>query len=340
MKNYNKLLSLLITVALVYWGCEEPIEQEDETIPLRNSLNDPDMGDVGSLSGYFFNFTNGFNIKYNRYDANSINNPDLFDPEEDTLNFRSYAAYTLENGESNLTGYEVITPEMIADSGYADLTPIDSLRKNSVSNELMSSNITDSEGYLWRRVEDVVSRVSVNDIEKEIRAQINRARELGIKPGHIDTHMGTLYSKVEYAELFFNIAMEYGIPANVIEFTPELVEIYRKQGYPITDRLIESASKYSLPKIDNMVPVPNAKTYDEKKENFYKLIKYLKPGITEIYFHPSVETNGLKKITNSWQQRVWEAKMFSDSDIIKFLKNEGILFTNWKEMMKRYKDKI
>ena len=213
-------------------------------------------------------------------------------------------------------------------------------RWGPVSNELINSNIIDPDGYLWRRVEDVVSRVSVNDIETEIRAQINRARQFGIEPGHIDTHMGTLYSKVEYAELFFNIAMEYGIPANVIEFTPELVDIYRKQGYPITDRLIESASKYSLPKIDNMVPVPDAKTYDEIKENFYKLIKGLKPGITEIYFHPSVESNGLKKITNSWQQRVWEAKMFSDSDVVNYLKNEGILFTNWKEMMKRYKDRI
>ena len=153
MKNYNKLLFLLIAVTLVYWGCEEPIEQEDETIPLRNSLNDPDMGDVGSLSGYFFNFANGFNIKYNRYDANSVNNPDLFDPEEDTLNFRSYAAYTLENGESNLTGYEVITPEMIADSGYADLTPIDSLRKNSVSNDnkvtFNSEKLTNINGLNW-----------------------------------------------------------------------------------------------------------------------------------------------------------------------------------------------
>jgi len=211
-------------------------------------------------------------------------------------------------------------------------------RWGPVSNELMNSNITDSEGYLWRRVKDVVSNVSVEDIEIEIRAQINRARELGIEPGHIDTHMGTLYSKVEYAELFFNIAMEYGIPANVIEFTPEKVEIYRKQGYPITDRLIKSASKYTLPKIDNMVPVPNAKSYDKIKENFYKLIKSLEPGITEIYFHPSIETNGLKKITNSWQQRVWEAKMFSDPEVINFLKNEGVLFTNWKEMMKRYKD--
>ena len=106
----------------------------------------------------------------------------------------------------------------------------------------MNSNITDSEGYLWRRVKDVVSNVSVDDIEIEIRAQINRARELGIEPGHIDTHMGTLYSKVEYAELFFNIAMEYGIPANVIEFTPEKVEIYRKQGYILDWKSINSSA--------------------------------------------------------------------------------------------------
>ena len=153
MKNYSKLLFLLITVVLVYWGCEEPVEQEDETVPMKNTLNDPDMGDVGSLSGYFFNFANGFNIKYNRYDANSVNNPDLFDPEEDTLNFRSYAAYTLENGESNLTGYEVITPEMIADSGYADITPIDSLRKNSVTNDnkvtFNSEKLTNINGLNW-----------------------------------------------------------------------------------------------------------------------------------------------------------------------------------------------
>ena len=153
MKNYSKLLFLLITVVLFYWGCEEPVEQEDETVPMKNTLNDPDMGDVGSLSGYFFNFANGFNIKYNRYDANSVNNPDLFDPEEDTLNFRSYAAYTLENGESNLTGYQVITPEMIADSGYADITPIDSLRKNSVTNDnkvtFNSEKLTNINGLNW-----------------------------------------------------------------------------------------------------------------------------------------------------------------------------------------------
>ena len=154
MNNYNTLLYLLITMALVNWACEEPVEQEgDEAIALQYTLNDPDMGDVGLLSRYFFNFEDGFNIKYNRYDANSLNNPDLFNPEKDTLNFRLYKAYSLENGESNLTGYEIITPEMIADSGYADITPIDSLRKNSVINDkkvtFNSEKITNINGLNW-----------------------------------------------------------------------------------------------------------------------------------------------------------------------------------------------
>ena len=213
-------------------------------------------------------------------------------------------------------------------------------RWGPVSNSSSVPELIDTEGYLWRRVIDVASRTPVATIEKEIRAQIERAYERGIKPGHIDTHMGTLYSKVEYAEAFFNIAMEYGIPANVIEFTPSRVQKFRKQGYPITARLIESGRKYTLPKLDDFSSVPDGKDYQNKKENFFDLIQNLEPGITEIIFHPSIYTEGLKKITNSWQQRVWEAKMFSDPEVIQFLKNEGIIFTNWKEMMVRFKERI
>jgi len=36
---------------------------------------------------------------------------------------------------------------------------------------------------------------------------------------------------------------------------------------------------------------------------------------------------------------VWEAKMFSDPEVIQFLKNEGIIFTNWKAMMQRFKER-
>ena len=212
-------------------------------------------------------------------------------------------------------------------------------RWGPVSNPSNVPELIDPEGYMWRGVIDVASRAPVTTVEKEVRAQIERAYERGIKPGHIDTHMGTLYSKVEYAEVFFKVAMEYGIPANVIEFTPDRVQKFRKQGYPITARLIQSGRKYTLPKLDDFTSVPNGKSYQEKKELFFDLVQNLEPGITEIIFHPSIETEGLKKITNSWQQRVWEAKMFSDPEVIQFLMNEGIIFTNWKEMMVRFKER-
>jgi len=212
-------------------------------------------------------------------------------------------------------------------------------RWGPVSNPSNVPELIDPEGYMWRGVIDVASRAPVTTVEKEVRAQIERAYERGIKPGHIDTHMGTLYSKVEYAEAFFKVAMEYGIPANVIEFTPDRVQKFRKQGYPITARLIQSGTEYTLPKLDDFTSVPNGKSYQEKKENFFDLIQNLEPGITEIIFHPSIETEGLKKITNSWQQRVWEAKMFSDPEVIQFLKNEEIIFTNWKAMMQRFKER-
>jgi len=34
-----------------------------------------------------------------------------------------------------------------------------------------------------------------------------------------------------------------------------------------------------------------------------------------------------------------EAKMFSDKETIKYMADQGIIFTNWKELMKRFKER-
>jgi hypothetical protein len=139
---------------------------------------------------------------------------------------------------------------------------------------------------------------------------------------------------------FFKVAEEYGIPANAIDLSDTtVVKEFRAKGYPIDDNVVKLAGSYSLPKVDNFTSAPNAKTYEEKVGAFKQLVKSLKPGITEIIFHPSVGTENLKSITGSWQQRIWEAEMFADADMIKFFEEEGIVFTNWKEMMVRFKRK-
>ncbi len=197
--------------------------------------------------------------------------------------------------------------------------------------------LIDPEGMFWHEVPQVVQHASAEEIEMEIRAQIDLAISMGYRPDHIDTHMGTLYGHADYMEKFFLVAEEYGIPANVIDLSdPSVADRFRKEGYPIDDNVIAMINNYSLPKLDNFTSAPGGNTYKEKIENFKNLVKVLPPGLTEIIFHPSVESENLKTITNSWQQRVWEAQMFSDLELIGFFEEEGIIFTNWKEIMTRF----
>ena len=103
-----------------------------------------------------------------------------------------------------------------------------------------------------------------------------------------------------------------------------------------SQQLIDLVNGYSLPKLDHFDAAPNGENYEDKRQKFFELVRSLPPGITEIIFHPSVETEGLRHITNSWKQRVWESQMFTDPEVQQFFEREGILFTNWKEMMRRF----
>jgi predicted glycoside hydrolase/deacetylase ChbG (UPF0249 family) len=210
-------------------------------------------------------------------------------------------------------------------------------RWGSVADAKTVPGLIDQEGKLWRSVKEVVTNASVEEVEKEIRAQIDKAISMGMKPSHIDTHMGTLYAYSEYVKVFLRIAEEYKIPANAIDLSNEKVaEHFRNVGYPIDEDVIQTMNNYNLPKLDFFTSVPSGKTYEEKRENFFNLVKSLPVGLTEIIFHPSVETENLKMITNLWQQRVWEAKLFSDPIVNKFFKDENIVFTSWTDIMNRF----
>jgi len=105
------------------------------------------------------------------------------------------------------------------------------------------------------------------------------------------------------------------------------------------DEMLQLIADYPLPKLDDFHAVESGNTYEEKKNKFYTLIRSLKPGLHEIIYHPSIDTPGLKKITGSWQQRIWEDKMFADAEVQDFLKEQGIILSSWKEVMERFQKK-
>lgn len=201
------------------------------------------------------------------------------------------------------------------------------------------SGLVDGAGYLRHSVADVAGHVDAQHVALEIRAQVRRARERGLNPTHLDTHMGALYARTDYATAFLDLAEELDIPALAVEMTPPVVQHFRKQGYPLDDALLRRLEAYRLPKLDGFVAVPKGESYEQVREAFLALVGALPPGITQIVFHPALESDALARITNAWQQRVWEGQLFADPAVQAFFRDEQVVFTNWREMMLRHRQR-
>jgi predicted glycoside hydrolase/deacetylase ChbG (UPF0249 family) len=197
--------------------------------------------------------------------------------------------------------------------------------------------LLDPLGYLHRDVAGVAKSATAEEVAAEIKAQLARARRLGMKPSHIDTHMGTLYACPDYTRAYLKLAVAEQVPAMVIEMTPRTVAKFRDQGYPFSDEMLKLIADYPLPKLDDFHSVAPGQTYAEKRQKLLEQVRALPPGLHEVIFHPSVETEGLKRITNSWQQRVWEDRLMADPEVRQFWKEQGVVITDWKEVLARFK---
>jgi len=132
------------------------------------------------------------------------------------------------------------------------------------------------------------------------------------------------------------VAERNWIPAVMVELTPENIESLRNDGFPLTEEVIHLIARYPLPKLDELHFVPEAESYEEKRDKFYELVRGLSPGLTQIVTGPADNTASLQRITPRWQLRVWEQQLLSDEKVHQFLEDEGIVLTNWIEIMSRF----
>src|SRR5256885_4796661 len=188
-------------------------------------------------------------------------------------------------------------------------------------------SLLDSSGYLYPLENEAAAHIDAKEAEAEIRAQIARARALGIQPTHLDSHMGTLYQNKALFETLLRVARENKLPFRVSResftrapFMPSLLG----PGDVVLDRIISIEP--------TVAPADWSKFYAEE-------IKNLKPGVTCMIVHLAFADDEMKGVTfghpnwgAEWRQRDFD---FVTSDAFrKLLKENNVKLITWREVGK------
>src|SRR6476660_134410 len=70
-------------------------------------------------------------------------------------------------------------------------------------------SLYDPDGTFPQLTKTFVARAKVGEVEKELRAQVERAYADGLKPTHLDSHMTALFSTPELFRMYVGVAREY-----------------------------------------------------------------------------------------------------------------------------------
>jgi len=148
-------------------------------------------------------------------------------------------------------------------------------------------SLLDDQGYLPRTSLETVQRAQPEEVEIELRAQIEAALAAGVDVTHLDAHMGTCFFP-PFVEIYLRLAVEYGLPAFAVRPSPEVVA-----GSPIGGGLeklltaVAEAESKGVPILDRFDADSLGFPEGEGAEHNRERIAGLKPGLNYLICHPA-----------------------------------------------------
>jgi predicted glycoside hydrolase/deacetylase ChbG (UPF0249 family) len=197
--------------------------------------------------------------------------------------------------------------------------------------------LLDPQGYLWQLVPQVAAKATPAEVEIELRAQIEHARRIGLRFTHLDTHMGTLYSRPDYFQVFEKIGDEFnvpilrikpgagnrgGAPQNTIDYITSKESEYQRKGTFRLDDLLTD-------------PARGIREYGPRKEAYWQALRELKPGVTMLIIHPAILSEETTATTGTAIQRDGDYRIFKDEATQRLMRDLNIKLTGWQDVAPR-----
>lgn len=250
--------------------------------------------------------------------------------------------YAMENGSVNSGSIMVPCPWFPEIAAYAVAHPKADLglhlvltsewkyyKWGPVLHQDVKSLLTDK-GFLTDGTSVNLATVAkVEDVEKELRAQIQRAIQFGIDPTHLDSHMGMLFQTPDFLKVYIKLGQEFKIP---VMLNQEIIDAFSSRGTDMKKLIGEKDI------IIDKIYTANPEDYKKGMAQYYTgILNNLQPGVSTILLHAAYDNDEMKAVTvdhpdwgAAWRQADFN---FFTSDACKnLLKENNIKLVTWREL--------
>jgi len=187
-------------------------------------------------------------------------------------------------------------------------------------------SLLDENGFFYPTTEEFGLHVDPAEAEKEIRAQIERAISYGIKPTHLDTHMGSVLARPELIHTYLKLGQEYKIPV----FIPRMLLF----SFPEEQR---EQIKKEFVLVDQYFMLDLEGPDASWEEEYGKIIEKVGPGLNVIIVHLAHDNAEMQAITvnhpafgATWREK--DLNYVMSQEYRDLLKEYHIRLVTWKEI--------
>jgi hypothetical protein len=202
----------------------------------------------------------------------------------------------------------------------------DYFRWGGVSRADRIPSLLDDHGHFYPTVEAVAQHADPGDVEREARAQIERAIALGIKPTHLDTHMGTLLTVPALVPIYLKLGEEYDLPLLIPRFWLQSVPAEQQEAIAAEHVLLDGLFMMSA--------------YDSTRswsEAYAAMIASIGPGLNELIVHLAMDDTEMQGITvnhpdfgSAWRQR--DLDFVTGREFRDLLEAHDIVLVSWDQI--------
>ena len=186
-------------------------------------------------------------------------------------------------------------------------------------------SLHDRDGTFPSEVPTMTKRAKLEEVERELRAQIDHAYAIGLKPTHVDSHMGALYETPELFRTYAKVARSYKLPFLhfIGGYSPADVAVLEPTDV-VADAVIMRLQNGSLA---------------EWRQFYLDAIRNLKPGLTTILVHLGYDDAELRAVTVGWDEwgadwRQRDYDVLTSAEFQQALKDNHVVLVTWREIQR------